>query len=218
MHRLPPAERLDTATVISRAVAIVDRDGVSALSFRRLAGECAVTPMALYRHVRDKDDLLDRVVEHVLGDFVNHPPTAGGWREQLIALFTAARRMFLDHPGIAAICMQRPTPVAAVARIYERVLAALAEGGITDPDAVYAFDTLLMFMFGSVLWEIPRSDIERERLIRLALTDPAHTPQLIAHATQLTHRDPAVYYEKGLATILDGLETCRDAKRQPGPD
>ncbi|HEX3831746.1 MAG TPA: TetR/AcrR family transcriptional regulator C-terminal domain-containing protein [Solirubrobacteraceae bacterium] len=212
---MPPPERIDTATVIARAVSIVDRDGVDALSFRRLAGECGVTAMALYRHVRDKDELLDRVVEQVLGEFVIGPPATGRWREQLTEFFLQARRMFLDHPGIAAICMQRPTPVTAVGQIYERVLEGLTQGGITGQDAVYAFDTLLMFMFGSVLWELPRSELERERLLRLALAEPADTPQLIAHATELAHRNAADYYEQGLATILDGLETRRDATRQP---
>ena len=167
--------------------------------------------MALYRHVHDKDDLLDRVVEQVLGEFVPGPPTMGSWREQLTEFFSRARAMFLDHPGIAAICMQRPTPVTAVGRIYERVLDGLAQGGITGQEAVYAFDTLLMFMFGSVLWEIPRSEIERERLLRLALAEPANTPQLVAHATELTHRHATDYFLQGLATILDGLETRRNA-------
>jgi AcrR family transcriptional regulator len=166
--------------------------------------------MALYRHVHDKDDLLDRVVEQVLGDFVIGPPATGSWREQLTEFFSRARAMFLDHPGIAAICMQRPTPVAAVSRIYERVLEGLARGGITGQDAVYAFDTLLMFMFGSVLWEIPRSEIERERLLRHALAEPEHSPQLVAHATELAHRNALDYFREGLATILDGLETRRD--------
>jgi TetR/AcrR family transcriptional regulator, tetracycline repressor protein len=204
-------ERIDTATVIGRAVSIVDRDGVDALSFRRLASECGVTAMALYRHVRDKDDLLDRVVEQVLGEFVIGPTASGSWREQLTEFFSQARSMFLDHPGIAAICMQRPTPVTAVGRIYERALDGLSQGRITGQDAVYAFDTLLMFMFGSVLWEIPRSEIERERLLRLALADPAKTPQLVAHATELTHRDATAYFQAGLATILDGLQARRDA-------
>lgn len=206
---MPPRERVDTATVIARAVEIVDRDGVEALSFRRLASECGVTAMALYRHVRDKDELLDRVVEHVLERAADTPAGPGSWREKLVDFFTSARLFFLDHPGIAAVCMQRPTPVPAVARIYERVLESLAAGGITGPDAVYAFDTLLMYMFGSVLWEIPRSDIERERLLRLVLTQPGDTPQLISHASQLAHRDPADYYQRGLATILDGIEHSR---------
>jgi AcrR family transcriptional regulator len=207
---MPPPERIGTETVIAQAVAIVDSGGVGALSFRRLASACGVTPMALYRHVRDKNDLLDRVVEQVLHEFVSRPSTRGGsWREQLTAFFADARRMFLDHPGIAAVCMQRPTPVAAVARIYERVLDGLAQGGITGQEAVYALDTLLMFMFGSVLWEIPRREIERERLLRQALTEPQDTPRLIAHATELAHRDAAAYFERGLSTILDGLESRR---------
>ena len=211
---MPRAERLDTATVVARAVAIVDGDGVSSLTFRRLAAECGVTPMALYRHVRDKDDLLDRVVDDVLGSFADRPPATGDWRARVTADFTEARRVFLRHPGIAEICMQRPTPVAAVARIYDRVLAALADGDITGVAAVHGFDTLMMFMFGSVLWEIPRTDVERERLVRVALEQPDRTPQLVQQAAELARRDADVYFVEGVQTILDGIEARQNAGRE----
>jgi hypothetical protein len=99
----------------------------------------------------------------------------------------------------------RPTPVVGVARFYARVLAALAEGGFTGTDAVHAFDTLLMFMFGSVLWEIPRTTTDiRERLVAVAIGDEAAT-QIVELASELSQRDPTEYFEAGLNTILDGL-------------
>jgi len=105
-----------------------------------------------------------------------------------------------------------PTPVIGVARFYARMLAALAEGGFTGTEAVHAFDTLLMFTFGSVLWEIPRTtDVRvRERLIPIALGDEAAT-QIIERANELSQRDPTEYFEAGLSTILDGLRASRDS-------
>lgn len=71
---------------------------------------------------------------------------------------------------------------------------------------MYAFDTLLMFLFGSVLWQIPRSDIERERLIRVAVAHPERTPRLVQNAGELGQRDPEQYFEHGIQTIIAGME------------
>jgi AcrR family transcriptional regulator len=164
--------------------------------------------MGVYRHVRDKDDLLDRAVDAVLGPGLRDLQASGSWDQQVADLFRNLRRLFLDHPGVAVLCVLRPTPVAGVARFYARMLAALAEGGFTGTDAVHAFDTLLMFMFGSVLWEIPRTTDTRERLVAVSIGDEA-AAQIIERANELSQRDPTEYFEAGLSTILDGLRASR---------
>jgi AcrR family transcriptional regulator len=196
--------------VVAAAIDILDREGVDALTIRRVADACGLSPMGVYRHVRDKDDLLDRTVDAVLGPGLRDLHAGGSWDQQVADLFRHLRRLLLDHPGIAVLCVLRPTPVIGVARFYARMLAAFAEGGFTSTDAVHAFDTLLMFTFGSVLWEIPRTtDIRvRERLIPIAIGDEAAT-QIIERATELSQRDPTEYFEAGLNTILDGLRASR---------
>jgi AcrR family transcriptional regulator len=195
--------------VVAAAIDIVDREGVDALTIRRVAEACGLSPMGLYRHVRDKDDLLDRIVDAVVGPGLQDLQASGPWDQQVADLFRYLRRLFLDHPGVAVLCVLRPTPVIGVARFYARILAALAEGGFTGTDAVHAFDTLLMFMFGSVLWEIPRATTDpRERLVAVAIGDEAST-QIIERASELSRRDPTEYFEAGLNTILDGLRASR---------
>jgi hypothetical protein len=155
--------------------------------------------------VRDKDDLLDRVVEqvvaHGLVELGGHDP----WRQRVLTLFRQMRQHLLDNPGVAAISVSRPTPVVAVARFYDQVIAALLEGGCSAVEAVHAFDTLLLFTFGSVLWQLPRRELERERLVRLALLQPEQTPHLVELAATLARRDPQEYFEYGLRTILAGV-------------
>ena len=199
-----------TDDVVGAAIEIVDREGVDAVTIRRVAEACGLSPMGLYRHVRDKDDLLDKVVDAVVGPGLRDLDASGSWDQQVAELFRHLRRVLLDHPGIAVLCVLRPTPVIGVARFYARMLAALAEGGFTGTDAVHAFDTLLMFTFGSVLWEIPRTtDVRvRERLIPIAIGDEAAT-QIIERANELSQRDPTEYFEAGLNTILDGLRASR---------
>ena len=195
--------------MVAAAIDIVDREGVDALTIRRVADACGLSPMGLYRHVRDKDDLLDRVVDAVVGPGLRDLQASGSWDQQVADLFRYLRRLLLDHPGVAVLCVLRPTPVVGVARFYARILGALAEGGFSGPDAVHAFDTLLMFTFGSVLWEIPRTTTDvRKRLVAVAIGDEAAT-QIIERANELSQRDPTEYFEAGLKTILDGLRASR---------
>ena len=208
----PPGRRRGGITaddVVTAAIDIVDREGVDALTIRRVAAACGLSPMGLYRHVRDKDDLLDRVVDAVVGPGLQDLQASGPWDQQVAGLFRYLRQLLLVHPGVAVLCVLRPTPVIGVARFYARMLAALAEGGFTGAGAVHAFDTLLMFTFGSVLWEIPRTTTDpRERLVAVAIGDEAAT-QIIERASELSQRDPTEYFEAGLNTILDGLRASR---------
>jgi AcrR family transcriptional regulator len=182
-----------TDAVIRNAVRIVDEEGVDALNIRRLAVECGVSAMAIYRHVRHKDELVDRVVDDVLTRGFGEIAAAGDWRERIMATLHGGRDVFLDHPGIADVCVRRPTPVGGLALFTDGVLAALRDGGLDEEDCIRGFDALLMFLLGSVLWEMPRRDREREVV-----------------AAQV--RDASDYFDFAAHVILDGL-----ALRAGGP-
>ena len=192
--------------LIAAAIAIVDRDGVDGLTIRRLGDACGVTPMAVYRHFRDKDELLDHVVDAVLADLATQELT-GSWREQIVELVWSARATLLDHPGMAALCVHRPTPVSAVARFYDRAIAALEAGGYSADQAILGSDALLMFLFGSVLWETPRTGTEPRSL--LAPTAVPEARDILAQAETVGRRDPEEYFASGLGLLLDGLERAR---------
>jgi hypothetical protein len=141
-RRWPLSRRDSVLTEMPVASASAARVGVDAVTIRRVAQAYGLSPMGLYRHVRDKDDLLDRVVDAVVGPGLQDLQASGPWDQQVADLFRSLRRLFLDHPGVAALCVLRPTPVLGVARFYARMLAVLAAGGFTGTGAVQAFDTL----------------------------------------------------------------------------
>jgi AcrR family transcriptional regulator len=195
--------------LVDRAVAIIDAEGFDALTMRRLAEACDLSPMAIYRHVRDKDDLLDRVVDRVTSQWADQlPGVVDDWRDDLRNLFVRARELQLTHPGITRLCVERPTPVVGVARIFDRVIGALHRGGFDGREAVQAFDALLMFLFGSVLWEIPRAETAREGLVAVSAR-AEDLPHVVERSIELARRDASAYFEFGLAALVAGLEARR---------
>src|SRR5262245_5229220 len=85
--------------VVGAAIAVLSEEGSEAVTMRRLAEELGLSPMGLYRYVRDKDELLDRIVDTVLRKV--DLDVAGQWRERLTVITLRARRVLLEHPGVA---------------------------------------------------------------------------------------------------------------------
>jgi AcrR family transcriptional regulator len=121
----PKRKGLTAEQVVNAVIWIVDQEGVDALTIRRLADACGLSPMGVYRHVRDKQDLLDRVVDAVVSPGLQDLHVSGPWDKQVADLIRYARRLNLEHPGVAVLCVLGPTPVLGVARFYARVLEAL---------------------------------------------------------------------------------------------
>ena len=92
--------------VLAAALAIADAEGLDALTFRRLASDLGVTPMALYRYVDDKEALLDALGDLVLSE-LPEPPT-GDWHKQLRAMARAFRAVLVAHAAIVPIFQSRP--------------------------------------------------------------------------------------------------------------
>lgn len=210
----PPRKRgtVDSEQVLASAMSIVDGEGVEALTIRRLAAEVGLSPMAIYRHVRDKDELLSQIVDEV-ARLIGEPAAQGTWQERLTGLLAQARRALLDHPGVALVAITRSSPGPSVALFYDRVLTILDSAGLQPAEAVLAFDALLMFLFGSVLWQSPRQPRERDRLLRIAalLEDPPAS--LLAHAEYIAPRDADRYFTFGIEAIIRGIDP--PAARRP---
>ncbi len=118
---------LSRERVLATAIELADAEGIEALSMRRLGAALGVDPMAIYRHVRDKDDLLDGIVDMI----VARVPvvTAGGWQAALRATILGARAELLRHPWAKPVIESRPAPGPATVRYIDGVLGILRGGG-----------------------------------------------------------------------------------------
>jgi len=99
-----------------------------------VADRLAVTPMALYRHVKNKADLLDGVVERILWE-VPLPDPAVPWPERLTALARGTRAAALRHPQVFPLLLQRPAATPGARRTRDAIVEALRQAGVPDADA-----------------------------------------------------------------------------------
>jgi TetR/AcrR family tetracycline transcriptional repressor len=146
--------------VCAEALALVDEEGLEALTMRRLAARLDCEAMSLYRHVKDKADLLDALHAAVLGGLqpeeTSEPkktPQKSEWRSLLGGLARALRSLLLRHPNVLPLFTSRqvaaPEAVATVARIY----AALVGAEFSASDAERAVYVVGMFTIGHAIFE-----------------------------------------------------------------
>ncbi len=125
----PP--RIDRTQVLVEALALADEGGLEALTMARVAERLRVTPMALYRHVASKADLLDGVVELLLTELP--PPHPGApWTERLAVLAENVRASARLHPSVFPLVLQRPAATAGARQARDAVYESLVEAGVAD--------------------------------------------------------------------------------------
>jgi AcrR family transcriptional regulator len=224
LERPAPAPRsaLTPERIAGAAVRIADAEGLDAVTMRRLAGELGVAPMAAYRYVTGKDELLELMVDAVHRE-LTVPAGVTGWREVLRAYALGTRAMMLAHPWVprAGVMVLTPHQMATA----ERLLASLDGLGL-DPDTMMAvFATVSAYVRGAVEAEIGVLRLMRERGWSSGLeTREGLAPRMIwlmstgrypvyhRYTQQAVRKDdPAWRFETGLDYVLDGLAAHLDA-------
>ena len=203
--------------VLRAAVELADRDGIAALSMRKLGQELGVEAMALYRHVRNKDDLLDGLVETVVGE-IELPYPSRDWMAAMRALVMSSRQVTLSHPWAPRVIIDRPTVGPATLRHIDAVLGILSAGGFTIDMAHHALHVLGSRILGFTQDPFndtedvrPEPDVAVRRARELAAVFP-HVGELALAATHegaLGGCDDDVEFAFGLDLILEGLEGKR---------
>lgn len=123
-------ERLNRQRVLHGAIDLADTIGLPALSMRRLAGALGVAPMALYKHVSDKEDLLDGMVDVVIDRF-EAPPPGLDWRDEARNRILEARRVVMAHPWARQAIESRTHRTVTVLGHLDAVTAAFLRGGLS---------------------------------------------------------------------------------------
>jgi AcrR family transcriptional regulator len=129
-----PAQ-IDRAAVLAASLQLADEQGLAAVTMQAVADRLGVTPMALYRHVANKADLLDGVVESILLE-VSLPDPDEPWPDRLTALSRGTRMAALRHPEVFPLLLQRAAATPGARRVRDVVYDALREAGLAEEDVI----------------------------------------------------------------------------------
>lgn len=205
--------------VLKAAVRLADREGIDAVSMRRLGTELGIEAMSLYTHVRGKDDLLDGMIELVIREIPIHRD-AGDWKASLRSTVLEARSVVLRHPWAPRIIARRSDPGPAGLRYYDAVMGILRDGGFSlemTHHAIHLFGSRLLGFTQDLFDDSPDVDPVAMEAMAAALerTHPhlAEMARGASHDGALGGCDDDVEFAFGLDLVLDGLERFRDAPR-----
>lgn len=142
------ARGLTREMLVEKALEIVDRDGLDALSMRRLGSELGVDPMAAYRHLPNKDALLDGVVEAVVSEIDLDTNTTLPWQDRLKQIIDSNLRTLLAHPNVLPLMSGRPLTTPRSMLLVERVLEITSSAGVPLREAILATNVMGLLVNG----------------------------------------------------------------------
>ena len=215
--------KLSREVLVETAVSLADREGLEALTIRRLAREIGVTPMALYWHVKDKDELMLALGERMFAE-VELPPSAdGSWESELRGVMTAVLRALSAHPQLAPLALPTILTSEAGLTAAERVLTLLARAGfeaaaVADLAAslLSSIVTLITAQPGTGAHRDPearRFELEAKRAHVLS-QDAARFPRVVAMADHLFDCDDQErYFRRGIDLLVLGLSGLASGRR-----
>lgn len=224
-----PRLRLTRDRVLTAALNVADTDGIAAVTMRAVAEQLSVEAMALYRHVADKDELLDGILEAVVGEIneacASLPPAQDptDWRAVVRRRIVTAREVVLRHRWAPQLISTRGTLGPGLLGYFDRLCGEMIVGGCSVDlvhRAMHALGSRALgfspelFVPGSAAAD--NADVAMDELANFAETYPhiiALASEMMAHDDETTVGwcDDQSEFEFGLGLILDGLEAHRAA-------
>jgi AcrR family transcriptional regulator len=212
-------EPLSKEKVLRAAVALADEGGVESASMRKIAQELGVVPMALYKHVANKDELLDGMIDVVVGE-IDPPHEDVDWKTAVRERILSARRALLRHLWASRVMESRTDPTPVVLAYMDSMIGMFRTGGFSMDLTHHAMHVMgsRMMGFSQELFNDntdadPDADMERYAAMAEAY------PSIFELATMVSHDDTSVVgagcddqfeFEFALDLVLDGLERLKD--------
>lgn len=201
--------------MLRAAVALADEGGIELLSMRRLAEELGVVPMALYKHVANKDQLLDGMIDVVVGEI--DPPVAGaGWKSAVRERILSARRALLRHPWASRVMESKPNPTPVVLAYMDSMIGLFRAGGFSVNLTHHVMHTIGSRVMGFTQELFNDSSTVDPEVAALMMRELGpRFPNVLAIATAASHEGESVVgpgcddqyeFEFALDLLLDGFE------------
>ena len=204
-----PRPPLTKERIYQAAVDLADRDGLDALTMRRLGAELGVEAMSLYKHVANKEEILDEMVELVVGE-IEIPSDGADWKEGMRRRATSAREVLSHHSWAIGLVEARGSTGPTALRYVDAILGNLRSAGFSVTNAAHAFWILDSYVYGHVIQEtsMPLRGSEEmpestgSILEKSTINDHPHLSEIGALRSEFSFDSE---FEFGLDLILDAL-------------
>lgn len=202
--RRTPGQRvgLTREAVLLAALALADREGLKALSMRRLGAELDVEAMTIYHHVPNKDALLDGLVELLVAPIAPPAFESASWHDGLRGYAQELRTTLLAHPNVVPLVASRPAVTAQNLHVMEAALESMRAAGLRPVDALDVLYAVTGFVVGHVVTAPAPAD---DPVDHLAALDPAVFPLLAEAVSATAPRGADARFEFALDALLSGL-------------
>jgi len=205
--------------VLRAAVRLADREGIDAVSMRKLGQLLSVDPMSLYNHVSNKDDLLDGIVDRIVGE-IDQPVEGVDWRTAIRMRILSARQMLIRHPWASAVIGTRKTMTPTIMAYMDSTAGILRRGGFSVDLTHHAFHILgsRVLGFAQELYDESAALEESPEIVAMMMEQMSvQYPYMSEVAREISHQeevvgagcDDQVEFEFALDLILDGLDRLR---------
>ena len=214
----PRRIRLSRERVLRAGVELADEAGIDELSMRKLAEELGVVPMALYKHVADKEELLDGMVDIVVGE-IDPPATGSDWRSAVRTRILSARRALQRHPWAPGVIESRTRPSPVLLAYIDSMIGIFRAGGFSAELTHHVLHTMGSRLYGfsqDVFDDSPSMDAAAQAaLVREMEGRYPHVAEMVetvyheAGSVVGGGCDDQFEFEFALDLLLDGLEGAR---------
>jgi AcrR family transcriptional regulator len=204
--------------VLRAAIALADRGGIDSLSMRKLGGKLGVEAMSLYNHVRNKESMVDGMVDVVFSE-IALPPGGVDWRAAMRQRAISVREVLLRHPWANGLMESRSSPGPANLRHHDAVLGSLRRAGFSVEMAAHAYSILDGYIYGFTLTELTLpfhnpgevAEVAGKILEGFRAGDYPYLAEMAVDRAMKPGYNYGDEFEFGLDLILDGIKRAQDA-------
>lgn len=206
--------QLSTEAIIDASLRIAARGSADAFTVRRLGEELGADPTAIYRHFRDKDELLLSVADRAYGELLEGIPEGLGWQDRLRALARESLRVALKYPAVSSATASRTTRRTNEFRIVEFILGAVTDAGLEGADAALYYralaDALLAYVGQAAAYALVDPEIragdESSWVREYRTVDPVLFPAITRLSTELAELSRDDIYDVRVEALITAIE------------
>lgn len=223
---------LSRERVLDAAIKLADTGGMGAVTMRKLAQELGVEAMSLYYHVANKDQLLDGMVEQIVGEInsaveaIDAASNGDDWKHAMRRRILAAREILLQHPWAPGVIETRTSMSPVMVQYFDGLLGLFRQGGFSYDLAHHAMHALgsRALGFTQELFEPDDAETADTDMMEMFEAMADQFPHVVGMMAEISHDDPdstlgwcddQTEFEFGLDLLLDGLDRSLEATTDP---